>query len=361
LWAKNLDDKYGGAPVQVRVVQNKEPNHFLILFKNKFVVHEGGHASGWKNVGDTSKYDTDGTRLFQVRGTTAFNTRAIQVPEKATSLCSGDVFILETPKKAYLWFGKGCTGDERETAKLLSKSIFPRETETITEGAEPAEFWAAVGGKAAYSSGKTVEESNHKEARLFQCTNAVGYFRVEEIFDYDQEDLIEDDVMLLDTYAEVFVWIGKNANAEEKKKSLETVVEYIKSDKTGRTVADTVTIVVKQGFEPFNFTGHFFAWDANKWSNGKSYDELKAALHGTGTAGPEPVSVAEALKAYSSDVKYSYDDLVNNKVPETVDLTRKEQYLNDADFKTHIGTTREEFSGLPQWKQNNIKKKTRLF
>ncbi len=45
LWAKNLDDKYGGAPVQVRVVQNKEPDHFLLLFKNKFVVHEGGHVS----------------------------------------------------------------------------------------------------------------------------------------------------------------------------------------------------------------------------------------------------------------------------------------------------------------------------
>jgi hypothetical protein len=84
------------------------------------------------------------------------------------------VFILETPKKCYLWFGKGCTGDERESAKVLSKSIFPRETDTVTEGAEPAEFWAALGGKAPYASGKVVETPNYKEPRLFQCTNAVG-------------------------------------------------------------------------------------------------------------------------------------------------------------------------------------------
>ena len=81
-----------------------------------------------------------------------------------------------------------------------------------------------------------------------------GYFRVEEVFDFDQEDLIEDDVMILDTYAEVYVWIGKGANAEEKKKSLETAIEYIKSDPSGRTVQNTVLITLKQGFEPPSFT-----------------------------------------------------------------------------------------------------------
>ena len=42
IWAKNIDDKYGGAPVQVRVVQNKEPPHFYLLFKGKMIVHAGG-------------------------------------------------------------------------------------------------------------------------------------------------------------------------------------------------------------------------------------------------------------------------------------------------------------------------------
>lgn len=66
LHAKNLDDKMGGEPVQVRVVQNKEPPHFYAMFKGKMVVHAGGKASGFKNRNDKDSYDTDGTRLFQV-------------------------------------------------------------------------------------------------------------------------------------------------------------------------------------------------------------------------------------------------------------------------------------------------------
>jgi hypothetical protein len=164
--------------------------------------------------------------------------------------------------------------------------------------------------------------------------------------------------MILDTYAEVFVWIGKGANAEEKKKSLETVIEYIKSDKSGRTPADTVTIVVKQGFEPFNFTGHFFAWDANKWSNGKTYDQLKAELTAGGAS--ETLSVSDALKKVSSTV-YTYEQLTAATLPEGVDSTLKEQYLSDAEFKTVFSITKAEFNAMPKWKSSGLKKKVGLY
>jgi hypothetical protein len=124
-------------------------------------------------VGDKDKYDTDGTRLFQVRGTTALNTRAIQVPERAASLNSGDVFILETPAKVWLWSGKGATGDERETAKAIARTVAPREYEIVVEGSEVEAFWSALGGKAPYAAVKEVDAAP-KEARLFQCTNSVG-------------------------------------------------------------------------------------------------------------------------------------------------------------------------------------------
>lgn len=66
----------------------------------------GPQASGFKNVDEQDSYDTDGTRLFQIRGTNDYNTRAIQVPEKAASLNSGDVFCLETPSNMWLWMGR---------------------------------------------------------------------------------------------------------------------------------------------------------------------------------------------------------------------------------------------------------------
>lgn len=101
-----LDDKYGGSPVQIRVVQNKEPDHFLLVFRGKMVVHSGGKASGFKNRNDTDSYDVDGTRLFHVRGTDNINCRAVQVEEVASSLNSNDCFILETPAATYIWYGK---------------------------------------------------------------------------------------------------------------------------------------------------------------------------------------------------------------------------------------------------------------
>ena len=73
--------------VQVRVVQNKEPPHLYLVMKKYggMVVHEGGKASGFKNSTETDSYDTDGTSLFQIRGTNDYNTRAIQA---RLSMCS---------------------------------------------------------------------------------------------------------------------------------------------------------------------------------------------------------------------------------------------------------------------------------
>lgn len=143
-----LPDEVGlgrqGMPVQCRVVQNKEPPHFYLIFKGRFVVHQGGIGSvssrslrlgtlspappgcrsesmeclsrfpslrlsfaavwanrpacslrealtslpggnqGFKNSEEADSYDTDGTRLFHIKGTDEYNTRAIQVAEKAS-------------------------------------------------------------------------------------------------------------------------------------------------------------------------------------------------------------------------------------------------------------------------------------
>jgi hypothetical protein len=193
--AVSLDDEYGGDPVQVRVVQNKEPPHFYLVMQQfgGMVVHAGGHASGFKNRDDKDSYDTDGTRLFQVRGTNDWNTRAIQVEEEAASLNSGDVFILETPKQCFLWFGKACSGDEREFGRAIIKSVIGnRSYETVMEGSEAPEFWAGLkydisNGRPAYAEVKEAPTEQYRPPRLFQCSNARGYFYVEEIFDFDQE------------------------------------------------------------------------------------------------------------------------------------------------------------------------------
>lgn len=361
--AVQLDDKYGGDPVQVRVVQNKEPPHFLLVMQQfgGMVVHEGGRASGFKNVEDSDTYDLDGTRLFQVKGTNDWNTRAVQVPEVPASLNSGDVFVLDCPKGVFIWFGKGCTGDEREYAKALAPRVKSNkgEIQNIFEGDEPQEFWEALGWSDArsrpeYSTVKVEDADEYHEPRLFQCSNNRGYFYVEECFDFDQEDLIEEDVMILDTYYEVFVWVGKDANVEEKKKALETAIEFIKTDPGKRTEDDVCIMQIKQGREPSNFKCHFLAWDDEKWA------KLRAAAEAAGEDSG-PVNVADALEDYSTNKKYAYHDLVENNVPESVDKTMKEAYLSDEDFEKHLKMSREAFAALPKWKQNQAKKACKLF
>ena len=184
-----LDDKYGGAPVQVRVTQFKEPEHFLRVFKGKMVIHSGGKASGFKNRFEGDSYDVDGTRLYQIKGTTSFNTRAVAVEEKAASLNSNDCFVLETPGDTYVWYGKGCSGDEREMANHVASEVTPGRTPVkVQEGNEPEAFWEGLGGKGEYSSDKKYEEVIPTQPpRLFQCSNASGRFIVEEIFDFTQE------------------------------------------------------------------------------------------------------------------------------------------------------------------------------
>ena len=48
-----------------------------------------------------------------------------------------------------------------------------------------------------------------------------------KVFDFTQEDLDEDDVMMLDTWSQLFIWIGENANKEEKEQSAVLAYEYL--------------------------------------------------------------------------------------------------------------------------------------
>ncbi len=146
-------------------------------------------ASGFKDEAEKAAFSGSepvGSRLFHVRVTDARTTKVIQVECTSTSLNSTDCFIMDCPKALYVWSGTSSTGDERESTKKVSKLISSRENVLLLEGMESADFWAALGGKQAYTNLKTFEIGSHV-ARLFQCSNNKGYFYAEEVFDFDQE------------------------------------------------------------------------------------------------------------------------------------------------------------------------------
>lgn len=211
--------------MQQRVVQGNEPEHFLRMLKGKMIVKHGGRSKGMKTVSEAEEQGGK-VHLYKVRGTNEWNVRCMQVDLMAASLNSNDVFILVTPRGSYVWCGKGASGDEREFAKTATQMIsdVAKRYELVMEGQEPDVFWESLGGKTEYASGRELREvmPTHPP-RLFHCSNDKGYFYAEEIFDFTQEDLEEDDVMILDTYGDVFLWLGKECNAVEKKEGLLTV------------------------------------------------------------------------------------------------------------------------------------------
>ena len=63
------------------------------------------------------------------------------------------------------------------------------------------------------------QEESEVEPRLFHLSNATGKITCDEVFDFAQEDLEDDDIMMLDTWSQLFLWIGENANREEKEQA----------------------------------------------------------------------------------------------------------------------------------------------
>ncbi|XP_072520552.1 gelsolin b [Salminus brasiliensis] len=272
--AAQLDEELGGGAVQVRVVQGKEPPHLMSLFGEKPVVVYKGGTSRQGGQSAAAKI-----RLFQVRSSTAGHIRAIEVDPMASNLNSNDAFVLVDPSGSVLWVGKGTSDSERRGATQLSETLGVEVAE-VAEGEEGDAFWEALAGKAEYRTSERLKiKMDSHPPRLFACSNKTGQFRIEEVpGEMTQEDLAPDDVMLLDTWDQVFVWIGKQAHEEEKTEAITSAARYIE---THPAIRDKRTPIVKimQGFEPPTFTGWFLGWDYDYWSCGPLERALAVLEH----------------------------------------------------------------------------------
>ncbi|XP_058829411.1 gelsolin, cytoplasmic isoform X1 [Topomyia yanbarensis] len=272
-----LDNELNGKAIQVRVTQGNEPRHFLKIFKGKLINFTGGHASGFKNIHDHDSYDVDGTRLFRIRGTCSDDVRADQLPEVASSLASDDVFILETPSATYIWHGVGASESEKEMAAKIVWIISPNVTpQLISEGAEPDEFWTALGGQGDYDRELDPAGPPFLNPRLFHCRILFNKrLRVEEVPHFEQDDLNVDDVMVLDGGDEIYVWIGNGATEEERTKSIDMAKQYIRTDPSERNEHTVPIIILKQGEEPRSFKRMFPSWNDGHWESQPSYETIR--------------------------------------------------------------------------------------
>ncbi|XP_012977638.1 LOW QUALITY PROTEIN: villin-like protein [Mesocricetus auratus] len=400
--AEELDVAYQGALVQAHVTMGREPPHFLAIFQGQLVVFQGSAGSR----GQRPPVST--TRLFHVQGTDSRNTRTMEVPARAASLASGDIFFVITKGAGYLWFGKGCNGDQREMARMVAAVFTGHNMETVLEGQEPPHFWEALGGRAPYPSVQRLpEEVPSIQPRLFECSSPSGCLVLTEVVYFGQEDLDKHDIMLLDTCQEVFLWLGEDAG-ERKKEAVACGHEYLRTHPAERSL-DTPIVLVKQGHEPATFTGWFVTWDPYKWTNNQSYEEvverclgpvsaiseITAEVHnfqltrwpadnkagpstllafkgsqdspendlelGLGVDGKNP-SISPSGSAVNGSLpreRLMYQAVED--LPQGVDPARKEFYLSDSDFQDIFGKSKEDFYSMAKWKQQQEKKRLGLF
>uniref|UniRef100_A0AC11CQN5 Villin like n=4 Tax=Ovis aries TaxID=9940 RepID=A0AC11CQN5_SHEEP len=265
--AEELDLWYREALVQEHVTMGSEPPHFLAIFQGQLMIFQGRPSHSRKG------HPAPAVSLFHIQGTDSYNTRTVEVPARASALNSNDVFLLVTANLCNLWFGKGCSGDQREMARTVVTIISREDMEIVLEGQEPPDFWEALGGQAPYSSNKRPpEDVCDFQPRLFECSCQAGPLVLTEVVFFSQEDLDEYDVMLLDAWQEIFLWMGAAAS-EWKQKAVAWGQEYLKTHPAGRSLA-TPIVLVKQGHEPPTFTGWFCSWDPYKWSSTQSYKEV---------------------------------------------------------------------------------------
>ena len=101
-------------------------------------------------------------------------------------------------------------------------------------------FWKTLGSKdvndRVYNKDPTdITEVKKHKARLFKYSNddnteKIGELTVVEIEKFTRKDLDSDDVMLLDCFDELFVWLGKESNNEERTEALRAVDQISKSN-----------------------------------------------------------------------------------------------------------------------------------
>nr|XP_043900673.1 scinderin like a isoform X2 [Solea senegalensis] len=251
-----IKDCYDGVATQVCVSQGQEPAHLVSIFKKPLVIHLSG-CKGGKDKPASNQ------RLFHIRQSSTKATRAVEVKPNASSLNTNDVFVLKSPKSMFTWVGKAGTPEQEEAAEYVVTLLGGTATR-VAETKEPDDFWRALGGNKEYQTSLTRQETV-KAPRLFGCSNKTGSLIRDEVSgNFTQQDLATDDVMLLDTWHQLFLWIGRDANEIEKTGSLKIAKEYIDTDPSGRC---SIPInIIKQGEEPRSFTGWFHTWDEKMWN-----------------------------------------------------------------------------------------------
>ncbi|CAG2199147.1 GSN [Mytilus edulis] len=228
-----LDTYLDDIPIQYREVQGHESKLFRSYFDTITYLH-GGAESGFNHV----KEDEYKPRLFHFHGD-KYGVSVKEVSRKRSNIDSTDVFILDMGAKIFLWYGKGCNKDEKIKGLQYVNSLKDErsgkrtETEILEEltTRNTHKFFKALDQEEEEdfdSSSDFVSAKTEKE--LYRLSDASGQMTMslEKTGHMEQNDLKSDDVFILDTQKELFVWIGNSTTYAERKNAITYAHNYLK-------------------------------------------------------------------------------------------------------------------------------------
>ncbi|KAG7236619.1 hypothetical protein INR49_000743 [Caranx melampygus] len=164
--------------------------------------------------------------LMQIKGRRHVQTRLVE--PRASSLNSGDCFLLVTPEHCFVWIGEFANVIEKAKAIDLATFIQTKkdmgcrasQVQTIEEGVNPQgpdiqQFWSILGGQTAYQPAGPPEDDEQFENAIVE-TNCIFRLVDDKLVPDDDEWGKVPRCSLLAS-KEVYVWHGKEVTLAQRK------------------------------------------------------------------------------------------------------------------------------------------------
>ncbi|KAM4687424.1 LOW QUALITY PROTEIN: supervillin [Discoglossus pictus] len=173
--------------------------------------------------------------LIQIKGRRHVQSRLVE--PRASSLNSGDCFLLITPHYCFLWVGEFANVIEKAKASELASIIQTKRevgcrasyVQTVEEGINThthasREFWKLLGGQTEFQGAGSPEEDERYENAIIE-TNCI-YRLVDDKLVPDDDfwgkipkcSLLQSkEVLVFDFGSEVYVWHGKEVTLAQRK------------------------------------------------------------------------------------------------------------------------------------------------
>ncbi|KAI4822802.1 hypothetical protein KUCAC02_008330 [Chaenocephalus aceratus] len=227
----NLRNFLGAECRTIREEMGDESEEFSAVFNNEISYIEGGTASGFYTVEDTS-YPI---RLYRVYGKK--NIRLESVPVKASSLDPRFVFLLDSGPDIFIWRGANATLSGTTKARLFAEKINKNERKgkaeitTLSQNQEPPGFWEVLGGQPEEIKKHVPDDFSPVRPKLYKVGLGLGYLELPQInykLSVEHKDhkikldtqpelrlvqslLDTKGVYILDCWSDVFIWIGRKS------------------------------------------------------------------------------------------------------------------------------------------------------